>query len=110
MRHGRKKGEFAFRDAPPRDDGGQLAGQFATLERAGIPSEAIKASYKEANFPAVLAKEFDPCTDLARTKDSIVATAAVLEMYAQTVRDYGSLAAEGKAAWPELALYDCAAW
>ena len=56
----REKGPFAFRDAPPADETGQLAAQFVTLERAGIPSESIKSSYKEANFPDAQAKGIDP--------------------------------------------------
>jgi len=104
----RDKGPFTFRDGQPPDDG-QFANQFAALERAGVPSEAVNASYKEANFPNSVAKGLDPSADLPRTKDSLVSTAAILETYVQSIGHYASLAAEGKAAWPELALYDCTA-
>jgi hypothetical protein len=105
----REKGAFTLRDALPRDDGGLLAGQFDSLQRAGVPAEAIKASYREANFLEAAALGLDPCSDLARAKDAIVAGAAVSQCYARLVGDYSAAAVEKKAAWPELALYDCTA-
>ena len=105
----REKGAFAFRDARPRDDGGQIAGQIAALQRGGIPADAIKASYREANFPAAAAAGLDPCVDLARTKDAMIGGVVVFENYVRIVGDYSELAAKDKAAWPELSLYDCTA-
>lgn len=105
----REKGEFAMRDGVPQNDGGQLENSIRQLVSAGVPREAIKGSYREANFPAAESQGAHPGADLARTRDAIVAGAAVMESYARVVGDYGRLAAEGKAAWPELALFDCAA-
>jgi Cytochrome c554 and c-prime len=105
----REKGAFAFRDGPPNDDSGMIAGQMTTLERMGIPSEGIKASYREANFPGAAAKGLDPSSDLPSAKDAVVGAAAVFENYVRLVRDYAALAEGGKSAWPELAIYDCSA-
>jgi len=105
----REKGAFALRDARPPGDVGQLAGQIAALQRAGIPAKAIKGSYREANFPAAADAGLDPCSDLPRTKDAIVAGVVVLESYVRLMGEYSSEATENKAGWPELALYDCAA-
>ena len=104
----REKGAFAFRDQRPPDDGGQIAGQIAALVRGGVPAEAIKASYREANFPDASAGA-DPCSDLPRTKDAVVGGVAVFASSVRLLGDYAELAAENKAAWPELSLYDCTA-
>lgn len=105
----KEKGAFALRDQRFRDDSGAIAGQIAALERAGIPSDAIKLSYREANFPTAQAAGFDPFSDLPRTKEAIVAGVVMLESYTRLLGDYSALAAENKAPWPELALYDCSA-
>jgi hypothetical protein len=105
----REKGAFILRDARLADDAGQLANLIAAIQRAGVPLDAIKASYREANALLVDNSGHDPCSDLPRTRDAIVAGAVVLESYVRLLSDYTTSAAEGKAAWPELALYDCAA-
>jgi hypothetical protein len=105
----REKGAFAFRDGQPADDVGVMAGQIETLKRNGVAEEAIKGSYREANFPGAAAAGLDPCSDLAGAKDAIVGGAVVLERYARLVGEYSRAAVDGNAAWPELALYDCAA-
>jgi Cytochrome c554 and c-prime len=105
----REKGAFAFRDSRPADDAGVIEGQIETLKRNGVAEGAIKESYREANFPGAAAKGLDPCGDLAGAKDAIVAGAVAMQVYARLVGDYAGAAADSKAAWPELALYDCAA-
>ena len=102
----REKGEFAFRAQPPRDDIYQFARQAETLKRNGVPAEAIKNSYLEANFPEALARGVDPSLDLPSTKEAIIGGAVVLETYARLVAD--ATAAQPQS-WPELALYDCSA-
>jgi cytochrome c554/c'-like protein len=100
-----EKKSFALREGSlPRDDVG-IAANLRTLQDAGIPNDAIRANYLEANFTDVAAAG----RDLSRTKDATVAGASVLRAYVQIVGDYAALAAENKAAWPELALYDCSA-
>jgi len=99
------KPNFAFRDGTlARDDAG-VAANLRALRDAGVPEEAIKANYLEANGiePPAAAK------DLSRTKDVVVGGAGVLAAYVRLVGDYAAIAADGKAAWPELALYDCSA-
>lgn len=105
----REKGPFALRDSRPADDAGQLAGQIAAIQRVGVPAEAIKASYREANFPAAVDAGLDPCSDLPRTKDAIVAGVVTLESHVRLLDKYAADAVENKATWPELALYDCTA-
>jgi hypothetical protein len=105
----REKGDFMFRAAPPTDETGDIARDIEALKRGGIPPEAIKKSYLEANFPAAVAKGLDPTSDLAMTKDAISAGAVIYETYVRQIGDYASQAAENSAAWPELALYDCMA-
>ena len=105
-----QKPKFEFRDDRQGDDG-TLAERLAALARAGVPPEAIKVSYREANFPAAAAKGLDPTRDLPRTRNAIVAGAVTLETYIQLIAEYSRHSAAGDAgfAWPELALYDCAA-
>lgn len=100
---------FEFRDALPAGRAADIQRWTQTILAAGVPREAIKSSYREANFPDAAAKGLDPCSDLPRTKDAIVAGGAVLESYVRLVGDYAAAAAEGKEPWPELALYDCTA-
>jgi hypothetical protein len=98
------KPTFAFRDGTlARDDTG-IAANVRALRDAGIPENAIKANYLEAN-----GIEPNAVKDISRTRDITVGGAGVLAAYVRLVGDYASLAAEGKAAWPELALYDCSA-
>jgi Cytochrome c554 and c-prime len=104
----RAKGAFALRDGRPGDDNGQLATQLAALERAGVPAQAIRESYRAANFPDANSK-FDPCDNFSQTKDAIVAGAVVLETYVRLLGDYAAQATKNEAAWPELSLYDCTA-
>jgi hypothetical protein len=103
------KGDFAFLHATPPDNDGRIAQEKTDLARAGVPAEAIKSSYLEANFPSAREKGLDPASDLPRTKDAIVSGVVVLESYVRLVGDYAAQAAENRAAWPELALYDCSA-
>ena len=105
----REKGDFAYRADPPRDDAGQIRRQVESLKRSGVPAEAIKRSYLEANFPEAMASGVDPSGDFAAARDAVVGGAVVLEMYARLIGDYAEQAASGKAPWPELALYDCGA-
>jgi hypothetical protein len=98
------KPNFAFRDGTlARDDSG-IAANLRALRDVGVPDDAIKANYLEAN-----GIEPNAAKDLPRTRDVTVGAAAVPAAYAQLVGDYAALAIEGKAAWPELALYDCSA-
>jgi hypothetical protein len=105
-----QKPRFEFRDDRPADDG-SLANQFAALARAGVPAEAVKSTYREANFPGAAAKGLDPTRDLPRMRAAIVAGASTFEAYVKLVGDYAAKSASGLPgyAWPELALYDCAA-
>src|SRR5207249_10933130 len=64
-----------------------------------------KANYIEAHGFA----SPDVARDLPRTKDVTIGGAAVLAAYVRLIGEYAALAAENKAAWPELALYDCSA-
>ena len=60
----------------------------------GVPADAIKGSYREANFPAAAAGGLDPCSDLPRAKDAIVAGVVALESYVRTLGDYSAAAAD----------------
>jgi hypothetical protein len=104
-----EKGDFALRDRLSSDDSDQLTRQFEALKRSGIPADAIKSSYLEANFPNAISRGLDPGSDRAATKDAIIGGAVLLETYAQIIAKYAAAATRGDAAWPELALYDCAA-
>ncbi len=96
------KKDFAYRHGTiPREE---IADSLRTLQGAGIPNEAIKNNYLEANLQSA-----DAENNLPRTRDAIVAGAAVLETYVRLVGEYSAQAAENKAVWPELALYDCTA-
>ncbi len=98
------KPNFAFREGSlARDDAG-IAANLRALRDAGVPEEAIKANYLDAN-----AIDASAAKDLPRTRDVTVGGAGVLAAYVQLVGDYAALAAENKAAWPELSLYDCSA-
>ncbi|HZN35854.1 MAG TPA: multiheme c-type cytochrome [Pirellulaceae bacterium] len=105
-----KKPKFEFRDDRPADEGA-LADQLDTLKRAGVPAAAIKPTYRAANFPDAAAKGLDPTRDLPQARSAVVAGAATLETYARLVGEYSRKSAAGEPgfAWPELALYDCAA-
>jgi hypothetical protein len=98
------KPNFAFREGsiPPDEPG--IATNLRTLRDLGVPDDAIQANYLTANhIDASIAN------DLPRTKDVTVGGAAVLAAYVRLVAEYSALAVDGKAAWPELALYDCSA-
>jgi len=107
-----EKGDFRGRDAgspAPRSLEQSLA---AFLKRHKLPETAVRATYREANFPREKFAEHDPFTDLQRCKDTVIAGAVVLDTYAQLLKDY-SLAARSpepsaRREWPEFALYDCA--
>jgi hypothetical protein len=104
----REKGPFLFRDGPPPDDF-LVQEQRDRLVRLGVPADAMKRSYREANFPESQASGLDPCSDLAATKDAVIGGAVIAATYARLVGDYARAACDAKAAWPELAIYDCAA-
>jgi hypothetical protein len=105
----REKGQFKFRDAPATGAEPLPIDQRMTLERSGVPLDAVKDSYVAANFPEAIAKGHNPVTDLAGFRDAAIGGATVQAIYAKIVGDYAASAAEGKNAWPELALYDCSA-
>jgi hypothetical protein len=105
----REKGPFKFREIPSTGEEPLALDQRAALERAGVPADAIKGSYIEANFPGALAAGLNPGRDLAGFKDAVVGGAVAHSTYVQSIADYASRAVEGRASWPELALYDCTA-
>jgi hypothetical protein len=105
----REKGAFKYRDAPSTGDEPLPLDQRLGLERAGVPANAIKGSYLEANFANAIAKGLQPAADLAGAKDAIVGGAVAYSTYARSLADYASHVAGNKAVWPELALYDCSA-
>jgi mono/diheme cytochrome c family protein len=99
------KPNFAFRDGPLARDDSAIAANLRSLREAGVSDEGIKANYLEAHGFA----SPDAAADLPRAKDVTVGGAAVLAAYVRLIGDYAALAADNKAAWPELALYDCSA-
>lgn len=100
-----EKPAFAFRDGSlARQDAG-VAANLQNLQQAGVPAEAIKENCIEANF----AGRASTGSDLSRTRDVTLAGLAVFGTYVRLVSEYAEQAAAGKAAWPELALYDCGA-
>jgi nitrate/TMAO reductase-like tetraheme cytochrome c subunit len=98
------KKDFALRTGSLAREDAEIAGNLQLLQSAGIPNNAIKDNYLQANTGGR-----DVSNDLPQTKDAIVAGAVVLAAYAKLIGDYAALAAEQQATWPELALYDCAA-
>jgi len=105
----REKGPFKYRDAPSTGDEPLPPDQRLSLERAGVPADAIKGSYLEANFADALAKGLQPAADLAALADAAVGGTVTYGTYAQSIADYAAQVAGGRATWPELALYDCGA-
>jgi hypothetical protein len=105
----REKGPFKYRDAPSTGDEPLPLDQRLALERAGVPANAIKPSYLDANFADAIAKGLQPAADLAGAKDAIVGGAVTFSIYARSLADYAAYVADSKATWPELALYDCSA-
>jgi hypothetical protein len=105
----REKGPFKYRDASSTGDELLPLDQRLALERAGVPADAIKGNYLEANFSNALAKGLQPATDMAGAKDAIVGGAMVFSIYARSLADYAAHVTDSKANWPELALYDCSA-
>jgi hypothetical protein len=105
----REKGPFKYRDATSTGNEELPIDQRLALERAGAPANAIKGSYVEANFADAIAKGLQPAADMAGAKDAIVGGALAFSIYVRFLADYAGQAAEGKASWPELALYDCSA-
>jgi len=99
------KPNFAFREGSLARDDAAVATNYRALRDAGVPEDAIKANYLEANNNI----EPSAANDLPRTKDITVGGVGVLAAYVRLVGDYAALAADGKSAWPELALYDCTA-
>ena len=75
-----------------------------------IPEAAVKASYREANFPPEKYDQHEPFEDLPRLKDTLISSVVVQQMYVDLVRKYAaaSSAKSSSAPWPEFALYDCA--
>jgi hypothetical protein len=105
----REKGPFKYRDAPSTGDEPLPLDQTLALARSGVPANAIKASYLEANFSQLLASGIDPASDLARLRDAAVGGAKVYSTHLRSLADYAEQAAKNRASWPELALYDCSA-
>jgi hypothetical protein len=107
----REKGPFRYRDAPSTGEEPLALDQRLALERAGVPANAIKGSYLEANFADAIAKGLQPAADLAGAKDAVVGGAVAFSIYIRSLAEYASHVGEGdnKATWPELALYDCSA-
>lgn len=110
-----EKPDFRGKDQnsqPPRSPEQSLA---SFLKRHKIPEAAVRANYREANFPREQFGEHDPLVDLPRFKDSVISSAVTLEAYVNLVKDYAKNAQAGgddghtaKPMWPEFALYDCA--
>lgn len=71
-----------------------------------ISDADIKPSYQEANFGSL---KPGPFADQPRTREVLVSAAVVLRSYVNLAGDHAAAAAEGRQAWPEFALYDCAA-
>jgi mono/diheme cytochrome c family protein/cytochrome c553 len=100
-----EKSSFAFREGTLNREDAAVAGNLRSLADAGVPPAAIKDNYLEAHGLTAA----NVAGELWRTKDVAVGGAAVLGMYVRMIGDYAELAADNKAAWPELALYDCSA-
>ncbi len=107
-----EKPDFRGKDQnspPPRSPEQSLAN---FLKKHKISETSVKANYREANFPHEQFGDHDPLVDLPRLKDSVISSAVVLEAYVNLVKDYAKSAQpggeDGKVAWPEFALYDCA--
>jgi hypothetical protein len=105
----REKGPFKYRDAPSTGDEPLPLDQRLALERAGVPANAVKSSYAEANFADAIAKGLRPDADLAGAKDAMIGGAVAFSTYVRSLADYAAHMADSKANWPELALYDCSA-
>jgi len=104
-----EKPQFALLvGALPREDA-VVARDLRTLRSAGIPDDAIKSNYLEANFPQAIADGRDPAKDLSRVRDSIMGGAIIMESYVRLIAVYAAAVESKKAPWPELALYDCTA-
>lgn len=110
-----EKPDFRGKDSnsqPPSSPEQSLA---SFLKRHKIPEAAVRANYREANFPREQFGEHDPFADLPRFKDSVICSAVVLEAYVNLVQSYAKSAqasaddaTSAKPMWPEFALYDCA--
>src|SRR4051812_48202341 len=100
-----EKPSFAFRDGTLNREDSAIAGNLRSLADAGVPQPAVKDNYLEAHglTAAVVAGE------RWRTKDVAVGGVAVLGAYARIISDYAALATDNKAAWREVALFDCSA-
>ena len=99
------KGAFALRDEVTPEQAQILLPQREMLRRAGVPVEALRTSYREANgrLPGKGSSEVEA------VQRAVLSAASVAEAYVQLVADYAATAAGGQLPWPELALYDCAA-
>lgn len=99
------KGSFALRDGIAPELAQTLVPQREMLRRAGVPAEALRASYRDANRlpPGTLPPEAEVIETAA------LSAVSVAEAYVQLVAQYAAAAAAKQLPWPELALYDCAA-
>lgn len=105
------KPDFAGRTAtsPPVTDGKAeriVLGRF----NIDIADSDIKASYREANFPAT-PEGHDPFGNLPRTQEMTLSGVVVLKAFSGLAGDYAQEVVQGnkRFAWPEFALYDCVA-
>jgi len=112
----KEKGNFRWKDGQADlranaylDGVGAVRDGFQLARIEFDPQQHLAGNYAQANFATLIAKGVDPYSDLPRTKDAIVAGAAVLQVYVQLINDFATKAKENPAAWPELALYDCTA-
>lgn len=105
------KPDFAGRTAasPPVTDG---KAERIVLRRRNIDiaDSDIKASYREANFPAAQDGD-DQFANLPRTQEVTISGVVVLKAFAGLAGDYAHEVSQGnkKFSWPEFALYDCVA-
>jgi hypothetical protein len=104
----REKAFFKYRDVPSTGPEALPLDQRGALERAGVPAEAIKGSYVEANFADAIQRGLQPVNDLTALKDVVLGGTTVYAEAVKSLADYAALATENRASWPELALYDCA--
>lgn len=100
-----EKGSFALRDEVTPQEAQALLPQREMLRRAGVPADALRASYRDAHrLP-----RGDVPPEAEAVQAAVLSAASVAEAYVQLVAAYASAAEARQLPWPELALYDCAA-
>lgn len=100
-----QKGSFMLRDGITPEQVQVLAPQREMLRRAGVPAQALRDSFRDANGlpPGAVAPEAEAIAK------AVLSAASVAEAYVQLVAEYTAAAETGQLPWPELALYDCGA-